>query len=197
MQIKLYFDYKSPYSYLGKDPAFKLEDDYNVKIDWLPCAYDFSEVFGEIGNRTELQQNRLKYVYLDVRRIAENRRLVIKPPKKYFDSSLAAMGGLFAKGGKKFRAYTDKVFERFWKRELDIEDISALAGIIKEIGLSSVDFLAHTSEEGPKELKAIHESAKEDKVFGFPLFIVEGEPFWGQDRVDWLRLKLDSMGLRK
>ena len=197
MQIKLYFDYKSPYSYLGKDLAYQLERDYNVTIDWFPCAYDFSKVFGELDKRTESQTNRVKYLYLDVRRIAETRNLIIKPPKKYFDSSLAAMGGLFAKKQNKFRAYTDLVFDLFWKRELDIEDKQTLAAIMKKIGLSSEAFLVYLMEEGPNKLKALHQQAKEDKIFGFPLFIVEGEPFFGQDRIDWVRRKLDSLGLGK
>jgi 2-hydroxychromene-2-carboxylate isomerase len=34
-------------------------------------------------------------------------------------------------------------------------------------------------------------------VFGVPTFIVDGEPFWGNDRVEWVVEKLDAMGLRR
>ena len=36
-----------------------------------------------------------------------------------------------------------------------------------------------------------------DEIFGVPTLLVDGEPFWGNDRVDWVIKKLDAMGLRR
>ena len=52
-------------------------------------------------------------------------------------------------------------------------------------------------EAGPRALAAIRERAEEDKVFGVPMFFVRGEPFWGNDRIDWVRKRLDELELRK
>ena len=44
--IKLYFDYKSPFAYLAKDEAYRLEEDYQVQIEWLPYILDIPEALG-------------------------------------------------------------------------------------------------------------------------------------------------------
>ena len=50
------------------------------------------------------------------------------------------------------------------------------------------------SQRGPSK-KTAH--AEEDKVFGVPMFFVRDEPFWGNDRIDWVRKRLDELELRK
>ena len=57
--------------------------------------------------------------------------------------------------------------------------------------------LAYVEEDGPRELAAVRERAEEDKVFGVPMFFVRGEPFWGNDRIDWVRKRLDELELRR
>jgi hypothetical protein len=50
-------------------------------------------------------------------------------------------------------------------------------------------------EAGRRELKRIEQQADKDKVFGVPSFIVDGELFFGADRIDSVRKKLTGMGL--
>ena len=47
------------------------------------------------------------------------------------------------------------------------------------------------------DLDACFAEADRDKVFGVPTFIVDGEPFWGEDRINWVIRKLDAMSLRR
>ena len=44
---------------------------------------------------------------------------------------------------------------------------------------------------------AEHRDGSDDEVFGVPIFIVEGEMFWGHDRIPLLKEKLAAMGLKK
>ncbi len=44
--VKFYFDYRSPFSYLAKDPVYQLERDFNVKIAFKPLAFPLTEAFG-------------------------------------------------------------------------------------------------------------------------------------------------------
>ncbi len=44
--FKLYIDYKSPYAYLAKDPAYQLERDTGVEIEWLPYILDIPAISG-------------------------------------------------------------------------------------------------------------------------------------------------------
>jgi 2-hydroxychromene-2-carboxylate isomerase len=86
-----------------------------------------------------------------------------------------------------FRGYHDLVFDRFWKRELDIEDAAVLLAVLAEAGADTgglPDFLA---EEGPRELDAIHQAAHEAGVFGVPSFVIDGELFWGREHLPAIR----------
>jgi len=195
--VKLYYDYKSPFSYLAKDEAYKLEEDYWVTVEWLPYVLDIPPAHGDLQSRTELQWRKVRYLYLDARRWANERGLLVRGPQKIFDSSLACMGALYAMRQGQFRPYHDRVYERFWRRELDIGDREKIAAVLAEVGAAPEGFAVYLEKEGPEELAAIQKRADEDKIFGVPIFIVAGEPFWGNDRVPWVRKKLDALGLRR
>ena len=195
--IKLYFDYKSPFAYLAKDEAYQLEEDYSVRIEWLPYVLDIPEALGDLQNRTQQQWRKIRYSYMDARRWANKRGLVVRGPQKIFDSSIAAVGMLYAQNQGKFRSYHDRVYERFWRRELDIENKQAIAAVLEEVGVDSERFLSYLNGTGRADLEVIQQQAEKDEIFGVPIFLVEGEMFWGHDRVPLIREKLDGMGLRK
>lgn len=195
--IKLYFDYKSPFAYLAKAEAYKLEDEYNVCIEWLPYVLDIPEALGDLQTRTQQQWRKIRYLYMDARRWANKKGLTIKGPQKIFDSSIAAVGMLYAQQQEKFKAYHDRVYEQFWTRALDIEDKHAIASLLNDVGADAEGFLAYLDGEGRTKLAAIQQQAEADEVFGVPLFIVAGEMFWGHDRVPLLREKLDGLSLQK
>ena len=139
----------------------------------------------------------MRYLYADARRFANERGIVIRGPQKLFDSRLALIGGLYAEKRGRFREYSLRVFERFFKRELDIEDANALGAVMTEAGVDANDFRHYAAADGPAELATLQEQAEREGVFGVPTLIVAGEPFWGNDRIDWIIKKLDAMGLRR
>lgn len=195
--IKLYFDYKSPFAYLAKDEAYQLEEEYDVRVHWLPYVLNIPEALGDLETRTQQQWRKIRYSYIDARRWANKKGLTIKGPQKIFDTAIAAIGALYAQQQGHFRAYHDRMYERFWTRAIDIEDRFAVAALLKEVGGDAEGFLAYLNGAGRADLAAIQEQAEADEVFGVPLFIVEKEMFWGHDRVPLLREKLESLGLRK
>src|SRR5438067_13537449 len=145
--VTVYIDYKSPYAYLAKDLIYQLEADLDVEIDWLPYILDIPSFLGSATldangrvieqNRNDHQWRRVRYSYMDCRRQAKKRGLVIRGPRKIWDSSLAAIGLLWAKrrDAARLRAYHDRVFERFWRRELDIEDAALISSVLEEAGI--------------------------------------------------------------
>ena len=198
LTIKLYYDYKSPFAYLAMHPAYALMESHRVRLHYIPSELDVRGAFGgELDQRPERDWRKVRYMYLDARRYANARGMIIRGPQKIFDSKLSLMSGLFADKHGLFRPYSDRVFERFFKRELDIEDGAALAAVMKEAGLEPDGFKRYALSDGPRELKEIREQAEREGVFGVPTFIVQGEPFWGNDRVEWLAKKLDALGLRR
>jgi len=199
--IKLYFAYTSPFTYLAMNPAYELEDSYCVKLRFIPYGVNIRQVYGgEVEARDERNRRKLHYLYLDARRLAAERGLIIRPPKKIFSARFAFYGGMCAEDQGLFRPYSDRVFERFWKRELEVEDPAALAAILSETGADPSKFLRYIADEAAEakpRLKACFAEAERDQVFGVPTFVIDGERFWGYDRIDWIKRKLDAMVLRR
>jgi 2-hydroxychromene-2-carboxylate isomerase len=196
--IKLYYDFKSPFTYLAMEPAYKLEETHRIRLRFIPLELAIREAYGgELEQRAQRDWDKVRYLYMDMRRFANERGLIISGPQKIFDSRIALMGGLFADRNGRFRPYADRVFERFFKRELNIEDIDALAAVMAEAGLDAAGFRRYADGDGPNDLRTAAAEAERDGVFGVPTFIVAGELFWGNDRVDWVVKKLDQMKLRR
>jgi 2-hydroxychromene-2-carboxylate isomerase len=206
--ITVYVDYKSPYAYLAKDLVYELERDYPVGIDWLPYVLDIPSFLGSAradadGRIVEEQRNahqwrRVRYSYMDCRRQARKRGLVIRGPQKIWDSTIASCGMLFAKrqGDAVLRRYHDIVFERFWKRELDIEDPEVIGAALVEVGAAIEGFRAYLAGEGRPELDHICRAAEAMGVFGVPTFVVEGEIFWGREHLPDIREQLSEASPR-
>jgi 2-hydroxychromene-2-carboxylate isomerase len=62
--ITVYIDYKSPYAYLAKDPAWELEREFDVRLDWLPYTLDIPEFLGTVEGRNPHQWRRVRYSYM-------------------------------------------------------------------------------------------------------------------------------------
>ena len=197
-----YFDYKSPYAYLAQEETFRLRDDLGLDVEWLPYTLDIPSFLGsarvDVGgrvleeSRNEHQWRRVRYAYRDCRREAQRRGLVLRGPQKIFDSSIAHVGFLYAKCRGDFRGYHETVFERFWKRELDIEDPVVIARILDESGCDAQGFPVWLAGEGRREHDRICTDAEERGVFGVPSYLVDGELFWGLERLERVRERLAS-----
>jgi 2-hydroxychromene-2-carboxylate isomerase len=196
--LKFYYDFKSPFTYLALAPALALERSHRVSLRFIPRDFEPRVAYGgELEERQPHDWNKVRYLYADARRFANERGIIIRGPQKLFDSRLAMMSGIYAERHGRFRDYAPIVFERFFKRELDIEDPAALAVVLRETGLDAEDFARYAASAGPGDLKRARAEADRDGVFGVPTIIVSGEPFWGNDRIDWVVKKLDAMGLRR
>ncbi|MFI5002089.1 MAG: DsbA family protein [Reyranellales bacterium] len=197
--VTLYTDYKSPYAYLAKDPGYALESIPGVRLDILPYVLNIPDFLGSAkldaaGNVIEEQRSahqwrRVKYSYMDCRRQAWKRGLTIRGTVKIWDTVLGAAGLLWAKrqGDGIMRGYHDRVFERFWKRELDIEDIAAVTAVLAEAGADTAGFASYAAAEGPAEVARIRIEAEAAGVFGTPTFVIDGELFWGSEHLPDIR----------
>ncbi len=195
-----YFDYKSPYAYLAQEDTFRLQEEFEVEVDFLPYTLDIPSYLGsaevdEAGHvvqetRNAHQWRRVKYSYMDCRREATRRGLTIRGPRHIFDSSIAHIGMLYAKHRGDFRRYHNLVFERFWRRELEIENPEVVKQTLAEAGIDAAGFLAYLHGEGRQEHDRLRKAAEEIGVFGVPSYVVNGELFWGAERIPRVRERL-------
>ncbi len=195
---KLYIDYKSPYAYLAVEPAYRLARETGLQIDWLPYTLDIPAYLGSAEvdadgrvlaeNRNSHQWRRVKYSYMDVRREANRLGLTILGPKKIYNSRIAHIGMLHAKRQGVLRPYNDTVFQKFFRRELDIENPETIAGVLRDCGADISGFQDFLDGEGPKTLLAIQHDAESNGVFGVPsVLFPDGTLFWGREHFSRIR----------
>lgn len=187
----MYSDYKSPFAFLAFDPAFALEERYRVRLRWIPFQL---RIKGR-GERSVHSEYKARYSYLDARRWAKPRGLVIRGPLKVYDTTPALIGGLFAERRGRLLDYSRTVYERFFRRELEADQAEAVAGVIAGLGLSAEEYRAYLGAEGARDYARAQQEAAADHVFGVPLFLFAGEPFWGHDRLPALEERLREAGL--
>jgi 2-hydroxychromene-2-carboxylate isomerase len=195
-----YFDYKSPYAYLAQEDTFALARQPGVSLRLVPYTLDIPSFLGraevdEQGRvlseeRNPHQWRRVRYVYMDCRREARRRGLTIRGPRKVYDSSIAHIGFLYARRQGDPRAYHDDVFARFWCHELEIEDPAAVGDALARGGIDPSGFAAFLAGEGRAELNALQREAEARGVFGVPSYLVDGQLYWGNERLERVREQL-------
>jgi 2-hydroxychromene-2-carboxylate isomerase len=185
-EVKMYSDFKSPFAYLAFEPGLALEKRYQVKVSWKP----FQLRIKDKGQRSIYSEYKTRYSYLDARRWAKPRGLVIRSQLKVYDTRIALIGGLFAQKHGQLLPFNLKVYELFWKRELVPDDADQVATLVANFGLSADEYRGYLASEGAVEYDRLQEEAAADHIFGVPIFVFENEPFWGYDRIPMLEERL-------
>jgi 2-hydroxychromene-2-carboxylate isomerase len=193
--VTFYFDVRSPFSYLARDEVLALPETFAVSVEALPYTVALEEAFGAPQTRSPRELRKIKYTYMDVRRFANERGLIVRGTIKVFDPRIAHAAYLYARRSGRDRALYDRLLPPFWNREFDIEDVERIVALLSEIGAAAEGFRDYLAREADRELSAIAREADEAGVFGVPTCVFQGELFWGADRVDVLKRRLAAAGL--
>ena len=185
-RVRIYTDYKSPYAFVANKRLFELEEMFGVELEWLPYTLRVAEFMGTVEKRTPHFWRKVRYAYMDARRFANAQGLTMKGPRRIYDAFYSSVGMLFAQRHGLFRPYHDTVFRRFWSHDLEIDDLSAIAGVIESVGGSDREFRDYVKGPAPAEHERIIDEAEALGVFGVPTMVFNGELFWGGDRIDML-----------
>ncbi len=199
--LAVYIDLKSPYAYLAIEPTRAMAAGVGVPIDWRPFTLDIPSYLGSAkldargkvatSQRSAQQWTGVKYAYRDARRYANLTGKTVRGTIKIWDSSLAGISMLWAKdqGPTLFDRYLDLLYSRFWKRELDIEDLAVLASVLRDAGANVTGFEDFARGPGRARHDAINLAAFDAGVFGVPTYLVRDEMWFGREhlpRVAWL-----------
>jgi len=199
--LVVYIDFKSPYAFVAVEPTFELEDQLGIEADWRPLTLDIPSYLGsarldERGNvveqnRTDEQWAAVKYAYRDARRYAALRGFTLRGTVKIWDTSIAHIAMLWAKGqGREIlRAYIRGVYAPFWRRELDAEDREVIASVLRHAGADVAGFESFLAGAGRAEHDAMQAAIFDAGIFGVPSYVAGGELFFGREnlpRVRWL-----------
>lgn len=193
-KVVLWSDYVSPYAFVAKAWAYELEADYDIDLEWRPYTLDIASFQGSVEQRDPHHWRRVRYAYMDARRFANKQGLTLMGPKKIYYARAINTGVLYARQHGVFRAYNDLAFERFWRRDLDPESVEAVGAALEQAGAPS-GFAAFLDGEGGARHDELRSEAEASGIFGVPSFVLDGEIFWGGDRVFLLRERLDEKGV--
>ena len=189
-RLSYYCTMASPWTWLGHDKALALCAGNGVAADILPV--DLSDVFSVSGGLPLPQRapQRRAYRLVELQRWRARRGADLNLHPKYFPAPAdrancmvvaAVMGGLDA------AALAGALMRGVWAEDRNIGDDGDLAAIADAAGFDGADLLAAAGGAAAQDrYRTQTEQAKAAGVFGAPTYVWRGEPFWGQDRLDFL-----------
>jgi len=195
--IDYYFAAQSPWTYLGHARFVCLVQAAGATVRVLPA--DFGQVFSVSGGLPLAQraQQRQAYRLVELRRFSEWLGMPMNVQPKFFPVQPDAASKLIiaveqADGSAAALDMAGRVFRACWEQQRDIADVATLASLLSEAGLAAVR-LTESQQAAAAERYAVNTAeAIAAGVFGAPSYVVDGEIFWGQDRLDFVGRRLDS-----
>ena len=197
--IEFFLDFTSPYAYLASTQIDALAARHARNVIWRPFL--IGATFKVTGRKAPVQIPLVNnYTLNDVQRYARLLNQPLNFPVKFPILSVKASRLFYYlehRDGNQQIAITfaRAVFLAYFVERMDITSNEVLAGIVAPFGLALDDVNEVVKSDAMKtHFKAVVDSAIERGVFGAPMFIVEGEMFWGVDRMDHLDKWLQSGG---
>ncbi|MBL4853323.1 MAG: DsbA family protein [Robiginitomaculum sp.] len=208
-QIDLYWSFRSPYSYLAVKPVLALRRAWDVEVNVkivLPLALRQPEFFDSRGPEW------MGYLFRDILRIAEmtgQKMSMPQPDPVITDPKTGAFAkdqplvrrlsrlGVAASAAGKGLEFLDEVGRLVWSGEKWLED-GRLGSAIARIGLDLE--VLEAGIDAAKTDALIDQHDKDLRAaghWGVPTFVLNGEPFFGQDRIDALIWRLGRLGINR
>ncbi len=185
--VEFYFDYGSPYSYIGHLRLPEVLRRAEATAAYRPML--LGGVFQLTGN-TSPAFNKVKWSHSqrDLDRFVAKYQVPFQRNPFFPVNTLKLMrGAVVALEEGYLVPYTDAVFAGMWRDARDMGDEAVIAATLRAAGLDDARLLARITEDGVKQtLKAWTEAAVARGVFGAPTFFVGDEMFFGQDRLDFV-----------
>lgn len=191
--VTLHFDFVSPYSWLALEdlPAFVTR--HSVVLELRPVVYAaLLDATGLVGP-VETPAKRT-YTFADVRRCAELRGLMLQGPPAHPFRSLAALRLACAHADhERSLALCVRLARAAWAEGGDLENPALLRRIARDVGMPPLDLDALLQDGAVKaRLRRNTDEALARGVFGVPTLDLQGELFWGHDRLDHLAARLEN-----
>ncbi len=195
--IDFYFDFSSPYGYLAATRINALAAHHQRRVNWRPIL--LGPMFKAAGT-APLLAIPLKgpYASRDIPRTARFMKIPYKHPETFpigTQNTARAFYWLNDRDPVKAHQFALACYATYFAQGVDISPAEKVADIAASLGEDRAQVLAALADPAVKErLKNEVDAALAKGVFGSPYFIVDGEPFWGNDRLDQLDAWLATGG---
>ena len=196
-KIDYYFSPPSPWTYLGHARFTDMARRAGASIRLLPA--DFGKVFAVSGGLPLGQRapQRQAYRLVELARFSQHLHLPMNLKPRFFpvagdDAARLIIAVDQHDGVEAAMRLSGAIFEAVWRDERNIADAAVLAELLSEQGLSAQRQQQADSAQVTQRYAANTQQAIDKSVFGAPTYVVDGEIFWGQDRLDFVERKLMS-----
>ena len=194
--IDYYFAPQSPWAYLGHARLHQLARNAGATIRVMPVDLG-GKVFPISGGLPLGQRapQRQAYRLVELQRFSEYLKAPLNLKPKYFpvagdDASRLIIAVDLHHGAEAAMTITGAILAAVWAQERNIADGKVLAELLSEQGLDVACMDKSLCQAVQEKYEAFTEQAIAAGVFGAPSYVVDGEIFWGQDRLDFLERRL-------
>ena len=195
-QVDYYFSLQSPWAYIGHQPFLDVANTYGVKVNHKPVL--LIDLFSETGGLPLMKRHpvRQRYRLVELQRWRDKRGLKFHLQPPYFPFNPRLADGLVIatiEAGHDPDPLLRRAFAAVWEDQLDLADPAVLTKLANDSGLPGQQLVERS---GSDEIAAVYEQNRQDAlavdVFGSPGYVLNGEVFWGQDRIELLADALKS-----
>ena len=198
--IEYFFAPNSPWTYLGHLRFWDIARQHKARIEVLPVDLG-GKVFPisgglPLGKRAPQRQ---AYRLIELQRFAEYLHAPMNLQPKYFpvaadDAARLIVAVDLHDGSDAAMHIADAVQRAVWVEERNVADEATLAALLKERELPARRIEDAHSQAVQERLEANTQRAIDAGVFGAPSYVIGGEIFWGQDRLDFVERRLAALG---
>jgi 2-hydroxychromene-2-carboxylate isomerase len=195
-QIDYYFSLSSPWAYIGHKLFREIVATHNLKVNHKPVV--LVDLFSETGGLPLVKRHpvRQRYRMFELQRWRDKRGLKFNLQPKYFPLNARLADGVVVaalEAGHDPDPFLRRAFPAVWEDEFNLADAATLIRLADDSGLPGQALVARSESE---EISKIYEQNRQDAlsadVFGSPAYVLDGEVFWGQDRIELLSDALKS-----
>jgi 2-hydroxychromene-2-carboxylate isomerase len=192
--VRYYFTPVSPWTYLGHERFVSIARRQGAQVLLRPC--DLGRVFPVSGGLPLAKRapQRQAYRLHELARWRDHLGVPLNVHPRHFPvpadlASRTIIAADLAAGTDAALALAGALMRACWAEDRDVSDPATVAAIVTAQGLDA-DALAARADEASRAYDAYTDEAIERQVFGAPFFIVGDEPFWGQDRLEFVERAL-------
>jgi len=193
--VDYYLAPMSPWTYLGHQRFVRIAKNAGATVRLMPM--DLGKIFPisgglPLGKRAPQRQ---AYRLVELARFSKSLNLPLNLHPKFFPVQGDPAARLIIAvdmhhGTDAALAITGAVLSAVWHEEHDIADAATLAALLSTQQLDAACLELSNTPEVQTRYDSYTQSAMDAQVFGAPSFVIEGEMFWGQDRLDFVAHKL-------
>jgi 2-hydroxychromene-2-carboxylate isomerase len=190
--LEFYYDFSCPYAFLGSTQVRALAERADAELVYRPFL--LGGVFKEIGTSVEAHAPaRMRVDGIDLMRWAEHWGVALETPPGHPNRTTAALRAALASDD--LPRATHALFSAYWQQRQDLSKLESLRQVLDGAGFDGAKLVARAQQDDMKaELRRRTDEALSRGVFGAPTFFVDGEMYWGQDRLDFVARALGLDG---